>query len=106
MKKGIFRKIATTWKSMTATEKIGLVLDVVCSIGGGLAAATAGKALTAGAGKIEKVCVRTTFAGLGIVAGDAASHALQENYGVFLGAAIDKAKAKAAEAEKEAVAHE
>ena len=106
MKTSIFTKIRNTWKSMSTKDRIGLILDVVCSIGGGFAAATVGKALTNGSGKIEKICVRTMMAGAGIVVGDKASEALKRDYGDPIGNAIDRAKERAAQQEKEAVAHE
>lgn len=108
MIKNVFKKIRTTWKSMSTKQKIDVILDAVCSIGGGMAAASAATKLTEGRGPVEKVLVRTTMAGIGIAGGNVAHKALQESYGNMIGDMIDRAKAKAAEAEKEkeAAAHE
>lgn len=98
----VFNKMKKTWMSMSTKERIGLVLDAICSIGGAFAAGTVGKAITFQSNKIEKVCVRTMMAGLGIAAGDKASQMLRRDYLEPFGGMLDGIDEK----KKEAAAHE
>ena len=111
---GIFTKLATTWKSMTTKDKIGLVIDVISGVGCGLGSMIVGSKLSEGQGRIKGACIKTAVAGLGLAACDVSSKALKENYGDIAAGLIDKAKARAAKEKaqaaedkmKEAVAHE
>ena len=103
---GILKKISLTWKTMTTAEKIGMVIDIVCGAGAGVGSMIAGAKLGAGRSKIEKVCISTCTAGLGLAAADVSSQALKENYGNLAAALIDRAKEKTKEAAKEAAENE
>lgn len=105
---GIFKKMALTWKSMTTLEKINIVIDAVTGLGCGMGSAALGKQMTKGSNIIEKVCVNTAMAGLGLAAADVSSKALKDNYAPLAAGLIDRAKGITAQAKenKEEAAHE
>ena len=104
---GILNKIRTAWKSKTTVEKINLILDVISGVGCGIGSAIVGDKICEGRNRLEKVCVKTAVAGLGLAAYDISSKALQENYGEPIGKLVEHAKARAAEEKmKEAVTNE
>lgn len=55
---GIFTKLATTWKSMTTKDKIGLVIDVISGVGCGLGSMIVGSKLSEGQGRIKGACIK------------------------------------------------
>ena len=72
--------LKNTWKKLPPKEKVGIILDLTCSIGSGLMSTKMANMLTKDSGLIEKLCVRTTMTGLGVVAGDISSKAIRENF--------------------------
>lgn len=104
---GILNKMRMAWKSKTTVEKINLILDVISGVGCGIGGAIVGDKICEGRNRLEKVCIKTAVAGLGLAAYDISSKALKENYGEPVGKIIDRAKARAAEEKmKEAVTNE
>lgn len=101
----ILKKLWLNWKSMPTAEKINIVIDTICGVGGAAGSLVAGAKLADGKGKLESACIRITAAGLGIAAADVASQALKETYGECAVKLIEKAKEASKEAGKEA-AHE
>lgn len=111
---GILNKIYTNWKSKTLAQKIDTILDIVAGAGCGFGSIIIGDRLSEGQGRLQKVCIKTAAAGLGLAAADISSKALKQHYGEPIATGIERAKtlaarekAKAAEEKmKEAVAHE
>lgn len=104
---GFFGKLKLTWKTMSTKDRIDLIIDIISGAGCGIGGMIAGDKLSAGRNRVERICIKTATAGLGLAAGDVSSRALKENYGVILAGAIDRAKARMAEEKtKEETAHE
>ena len=107
MKMGILKKLRLTWKSMSTKDKIGLVIDLISGAGCGIGGMIVGSRLSEGRNPLERICIKTATAGLGLVAGEVSSKALKENYGEPVAVLIERVKAKSAEEkEKEAAANE
>ena len=104
---GILGKLKLAWKTMTTKDKIDLFIDIISGAGCAIGGMVVGDKLSEGRNRLERVCIKTATAGLGLAAGDVSSKALKDNYGVILAGAIDRAKAKMAEEkEKEEPVHE
>lgn len=104
---GLINKLTTKWKSMTTKQKVYLVIDILSGAGSGMIGGIIGNNLSAGKTRLERVCIKTATAGLGLAAGRISSQELREAIGDPLAKGIDRAKARAAEEKmKEAVSHE
>lgn len=103
---GILKRMQLKWKSMTTEQKISTVIDVITGFGSSVGSMAVAARIGAGQNRLSKACINITAAGLGLCAADVASKELQENYGKPLAAAIDRAKERADEVKKEAVADE
>ena len=104
---GILKRMKLRWKALSTKEKIDLVIDVISGVGSGFGSYIVGNKLSEGRNPIEKICIKTATAGLGLAAGKVASSELKEAYGDPLAKVIDTAKARMAEEKmKEAVANE
>ena len=104
---GILKKLTTTWKAMTLSQKISLVLDIVSGAGCAMTGITVGNKLSEGKNIVEKICIRTATTGLGLAAAEVSHKALMQNYGLPIAGALGDETAKAAlNMEKEAVAPE
>lgn len=99
----IFAKIRKGWRRLSTAEKIGVVIDVVCNIGGVMAAGKIGDKLTEDSDNIvEKVCIKTVMAGAGMAVTNIAAAELKETYGTMAAKMIDRAREDAkTETEKE-----
>ena len=90
---GIIRTIKSAWNAASTTEKINLVLDIVCGFGAGAISGRLMKKMAPDLNPIERVCASVAMCGLGMAAGEAAKNAYGD-YTKALGTVIDKAKEK------------
>ena len=99
---GIFKSLKASWAAATTTEKINLVLDILCGLGAGSMAGIVGKdlAIRSGSKLIGKVTIPLASCGLGIAAGNVASKALMESVGEPIGKVIDRVKEKSEKKEE------
>ena len=103
----ILRKLRSGWKKLETVEKVGLVIDILCGVGSASMSIIAGNKMSEGRGIVERICIKTTMAGLGLAGGEIAGNALKENYAPLAAGLIDKVAGKAKPAEKkEDGAHE
>ena len=93
---GIFESLKKTWKSYSTEEKIGMVIDVICGIGGGCLSHEAGKRLSAGKNIFEAICIRALCYGAGLSLTKAADKELRENWAKPAGTIIDALSGKPA----------
>lgn len=98
---GILRKFSQAWKQATTIQKVETILDLLCGVGSGIASVSVTNKLTEGQNKLSKFFVGLTVTGLSLAAGDTASKALTENYGVAIANVIDRAKSGMAVKEDE-----
>ena len=104
---GLFHKMKLGWQSMTLEEKFSLIIDVISGAGCGIASVAIGNKLSEGRNILERICINTATAGIGLAAADVSSKALKENYGKPMAEMIGMAKAKMAEEKaKEGAKHE
>ena len=90
---GFLTNLRSGLAAMTTAEKIHMALDIICGAGGGIISKTVANQITPGMSRPKKALVNFTMCGLGMVAGDVASHAFYQ-YADAIGTVIDKNKEK------------
>lgn len=92
----ILKRLKSKWLAMTTAEKIGVGIDIVCGIGGGIITRTVGDKLTENCvTKTGRFCVRAAVMGAVLAGVESGSGYLKKNYGDPAGMIIDVATGKA-----------
>lgn len=74
----LINKIQAVWHTMSAADKIKMVLHGIVTIGGSVVGNTIGDKCSEGRGKVEQVCARVTGWALGGAVANAASKSADE----------------------------
>lgn len=74
----MLKRLQAEWKTMTAAQKINMVLDIMISIGGGAIGGSIAGKTSVGRNKLEKACLCVTGIGLGMAIGEAAQKPVDE----------------------------
>lgn len=93
---GILTTLKSTWKAASTTEKINMVLDVICGFGSAAISGQVTKKIAPGMNRVERVCSSIVLSGLSLAAAKAASDAYSP-YTKAAGSIIDTVKQKNAQ---------
>ena len=93
---GILKKLKAEWDRKSTTEKIDMVIDILCGFGATAISGRVVKQYATGMNRVEKFCSMLFVSGLTMAAGEAATN-FYRPYTKAAGSIIDTVKQKGAQ---------